>query len=339
MATRKATSSKAKRPTTKKAVTRSSSKRSTKTIKPTIIEEDFVEIVEVVDSDEAAADAGKPKAKLSFKQKLVAIRPGALIAELLGTFVLAAVVIKLVQGGTTGTIGIGLALAVLVIVFGVVSGAHLNPAITIAQYVNRKIDGVKTVAYVIAQVLGAMLAFAILYGIFQSSYNDSIITALAAQGITKESIDAAGGLAGFAEQTQYGTIDGVAEVLGIQPFINVTIEKGQELIVLLSEILGAVVFGLGVGYAVLNNKKGQVATGLAVGLSLFAGLAIGGVNVILNPAVASAIGGFGWGGALFGEGAMTFWWPVFTYVFGTVIGLTAGFTIYRFILKDVLAKR
>jgi glycerol uptake facilitator-like aquaporin len=304
------------------------------------VEEEIVEVVEVKEPRSAAADIDDaPVAKTTFKEKLVALRPGALIGELLGTFVLAGVVIKLAQGGTIGAIGIALSLAVLVIVLGVVSGAHLNPAITIAQYVNRKVDGVKAVAFIIAQVLGAVLAFVVLKAIFDSTYDSSIIAALAQQGITKENIDAAGGLAQFAAQTPYATVDGVAGALGIAPFINVALEKGAEWTAFFAEILGSAIFGLGIGYAVFNKKKNAVETGLAVGVSLFAGLMIGGATVILNPAVAAAIGGFDWGGALFGTGAMTFWWPVFIYIFGTVVGMTAGFTIYRFILKDVLAKR
>lgn len=346
MATKKAASSKSKRSTTKSSSAKKSTPRVKKQESPVVVKEEIVEVVEVVENQAAEIDDA-PVAKTSFQEKLSRLRPGALIAELLGTFVLAGAVMMLAQNQQFGTIGIALTLAILVVIFGVVSGAHLNPAITIAQWINRKVDGVKATAYIIAQVAGALLMLLIMTGFMsaQFDYKDQVATALeGAAGVTSEQINEGGGLEEFLK-TNYGmTIDDAAGQLGVnkdaQKPLNVgPLTEGKEWVTFLMEITASIIFGLGVGYAVFSKKKSAIEAGLAVGIGLFAGLTIGGASVILNPAIAAAIGGFEWGGALFGAGAMTFWWPVFTYIFGTTIGMTIGFTVYRFILKDTLAKK
>jgi MIP family channel proteins len=91
-----------------------------------------------------------------------------MLAELLGTFFLcfagiAAILSneKAVDSGA-GLIGIalahGIALSVAVNAFGGVSGAHFNPAVTIALLVTRRITGVRAVQYILAQLAGGSLA-------------------------------------------------------------------------------------------------------------------------------------------------------------------------------------
>ncbi|MCL2173743.1 aquaporin [Candidatus Saccharibacteria bacterium] len=322
MATKRASSSKVtkKRPATKKPAVKVAAKT-------TIV---------------AAKTGGKEK--LTFSEKVALLRPGALIAEFFGTFVLTATVINLTGGGLMTMMAIALILAMLVIIFGVVSGGHLNPAITIAQYVNRKIDGVKTVAYIFAQVLGALAAFGVLLGLFNASFpslETQVYDALTSSGyLVAADVDEGGGIAAYLDEMYKMTVDEVAQQLGISApeFIDHKMTADKEWVDLLFELVGAIVFGLGVGYAVCAEKKCQVKTGLAVGMSLLAGLAIGGATVILNPAVAAAIGGFEAVNP-FGTDAMTFWWPVFTYIGVTIIGITAGFTVYRLALQDALSEK
>jgi aquaporin Z len=333
MATKKATASKKKTSNGAKTTAKTAVKN-TKKEPAVIVEKEVVEIVEVVEKNDVcvAADATSPK--MSMKEKFAALRPGALIAEFLGTFVLAGAVINLATNGLTGQVGIALIFAVLVMVLGVVSGAHLNPAITIAKYANRKIDGVRAVFYLVAQVLGAIAAFFVLYTIWQSSLDSQVITALAGQGISKDQIETAGGLAQFL--TQYSmTVADAAKQLGVS-FIDVSLTSGQELSALFSELMGAIVFGLGIGYVTFTEKKCKLEAGLVVGFSLLAGLVIGGASVILNPAIAGAVQAFVAENPF--TAGLSFWWPVFVYVGATVIGVTIGVTAYRFILKDALSK-
>ncbi|KAM3875680.1 aquaporin-4-like [Diretmus argenteus] len=63
----------------------------------------------------------------------------------------------------------GLSIATLVQCFGHISGAHLNPAVTAAMVVTRKLSLSKAVFYLLAQCLGAVVGAAILYGVTPAS--------------------------------------------------------------------------------------------------------------------------------------------------------------------------
>ena len=89
------------------------------------------------------------------------------LAELLGTFGFVfigagAVAINNSTNGSLGILGIalahGLALLAFIYAFSHVSGAHFNPAITIAFWLIKKIEGSVAVGYIIAQLVGAFLA-------------------------------------------------------------------------------------------------------------------------------------------------------------------------------------
>jgi len=99
----------------------------------------------------------------------------AYIAELVGTFLLVffvcSVVILFVATGQNAQFGsdfavVGLVHAFvlfgLIVMFGVASGGHFNPAVTLAAAVIRRIDPIDAVVYILAQlsggVLGALLA-------------------------------------------------------------------------------------------------------------------------------------------------------------------------------------
>lgn len=79
---------------------------------------------------------------------------GALFAELLATFILTSAV--LVTSGNA--IIAGVTVLVMVMIFGVISGAHLNPAVTIAMLAIKQVSVIRSIGYIVAQVLGAMLA-------------------------------------------------------------------------------------------------------------------------------------------------------------------------------------
>ncbi len=92
-----------------------------------------------------------------------------LVAEALGTALLLAVVIgsgimgERLAGGIPAiallgnTLSTGAALVVLITVFGPVSGAHFNPAVTLVFAVRREIGAGLALAYVAAQGAGAVL--------------------------------------------------------------------------------------------------------------------------------------------------------------------------------------
>jgi glycerol uptake facilitator protein len=102
----------------------------------------------------------------------------AYIAELLGTlflvFVIGTVVTLFVASSPEAQTGsdfavVGLVhafmLFALIMAFGAVSGGHFNPAVTLAAAVQRKIDPVDAVVYVLAQLSGAVLGALLVKGL------------------------------------------------------------------------------------------------------------------------------------------------------------------------------
>ena len=77
------------------------------------------------------------------------------LAELLGTFILVATI--LISGNP---LFIGLSLAVVVSMIGPISGGHVNPVVTMAVIFNDGISHKEAAGYILAQVLGASLAYA-----------------------------------------------------------------------------------------------------------------------------------------------------------------------------------
>lgn len=97
------------------------------------------------------------------------------VAEILGTFGLVfagtgAVVVDAVTGGGVTHVGIALTfgLIVMAMIFAVgdISGAHLNPAVTIGFYVARRIERKCVLPYIFSQLAGAFLASAALLLLF-----------------------------------------------------------------------------------------------------------------------------------------------------------------------------
>jgi MIP family channel proteins len=96
---------------------------------------------------------------------------GAAIAELVGTFILvfggtavavAAILARPTAGGAYGSLAValafGLALAIVVASIGHVSGAHVNPAVTLGMAAAGKFPWNYTPVYIGAQLVGAVLA-------------------------------------------------------------------------------------------------------------------------------------------------------------------------------------
>lgn len=97
--------------------------------------------------------------------RATALRWGA--AEFLGTFLLVfagagAVVIDADSGGGVTPVGIGisfgLAVTIAVVIFGDVSGAHINPAVTVALASKGRLAWRRAPVYVTAQLAGAAAA-------------------------------------------------------------------------------------------------------------------------------------------------------------------------------------
>jgi aquaporin Z len=96
-----------------------------------------------------------------------------LLAEALGTFwlvfggcgsaILAAAFPELGIGFVGVSLAFGLTVVTMAYAVGHISGAHFNPAVTIGLFAGGRFEAKDVVPYVVAQVLGAVLAAAVLY--------------------------------------------------------------------------------------------------------------------------------------------------------------------------------
>ena len=231
-------------------------------------------------------------------------------AEFLGTFILIAFGVGVVAqtilsrsaNGSYLAINLGWGLAVMLGVYASagVSGAHLNPAVTVALAIRRGFPWGKVVPYVLAQVLGAFAGAAVVFLTYREAFD-------AFDGGTRQ-IDGAMATAGiFATYPQqFLSIGGgfVDQVVGtallLIGVLAVTDQKNTAPPGWLSPIL---VGGL------------VVAIGVAFGFN--AGYAINPARD-LGPRLFTAVAG--WGPGVF-TAANGWWWvPVGAPIVGAVIG-------------------
>lgn len=109
----------------------------------------------------------------------------AFLGEILGTFLLillggavnANVVLKATKGHASGwviiTIGWGLAVFVGVFVSSAISGAHLNPAVTLGLALVGKFSWSFVPGYIAAQLIGAFLGAALVWLHFRDHFNQT----------------------------------------------------------------------------------------------------------------------------------------------------------------------
>ena len=177
----------------------------------------------------------------------------ALIAEGVGTFlffVVGAGSIVLVDYAPPGPGLLGIALAhglilmVMVSSLGAVSGGHFNPAVTFGLWIAGKIDAVKGGLYVVAQLIGAVLAGLTLRAVFpEAAWTPSHI-----------------GTPGLAANVSIGTAIGLEAILTV---------------VLLLAVFGTAVDSRG-------PRIGGIAIGLAIAADILGGGPVTGAA--MNPA-------------------------------------------------------
>lgn len=249
-----------------------------------------VTTVKAVAADSTSKATSRKKSSGLFQGRSVLL--GAFIAEFIGTFVLAAVAV-LSQGQP---LSVGFALVAIVLTIGALSGSHVNPLITVGAWATRKISGKRALGYILAQVLGALLAFVV-----ASAY------------------------VGAAPQP-----DQQAAMMGQQAakvFQVASIPEGKEFFVFFSEMLGAAIFGLAVSSAI-REKRNRAAQAFTVGFGLLTALLVSGVlasyigaHAVLNPALAFTLGAV----SLTTKPEL---WNVLAYIIAPILGGVIGFFLY-----------
>ncbi|RAJ08836.1 aquaporin Z [Chitinophaga skermanii] len=113
------------------------------------------------------------------------------MAELLGTFVLVLIGCgsAVLAGTHVGFLGIAFAFGISVLTMcysiGHITGCHINPAISISMWAMGKLSAKDTLVYIIGQIIGGILAAALLYSIAQGRPEYS----LAANGLGQNGVE------------------------------------------------------------------------------------------------------------------------------------------------------
>lgn len=120
-----------------------------------------------------------------------------LAAEFLGTFWLvfggcgSAVLAAAFPGLGIGFAGVSLAFGLTVLTgayaFGPISGGHFNPAVSVGLWIGGRFPAAHLVPYIIAQVMGAIVAAAVLYFIASGTADFSVANGFAANGYAEHS--------------------------------------------------------------------------------------------------------------------------------------------------------
>ena len=97
------------------------------------------------------------------------------LTEIMGTFFLVfiatgAVVVNDVSGGLVTHVGIsittGLGVMAIIYAIGDISGAHINPAVTLGFWLSGRFPGTRVAPYIVSQCLGGIAASLLLYAMF-----------------------------------------------------------------------------------------------------------------------------------------------------------------------------
>jgi MIP family channel proteins len=230
-------------------------------------------------------------------------------AEFLGTFVLIAfgtgvVAQKVLSGGADGSaLGIHLAwgFAVMMGIYASagVSGAHLNPAVSLALAALRGFPWGKLPAYVAAQVAGAFSGAALTYLTYREAFDHFDSGVRAVSGATA-----------------------TAGIFATYPQPYLSLGGG-----FLDQVVGTALLMLGILAISDRRNAGPVAGGpvLVAGLVALIGMSFGtNAGYAINPArdlgprIFTALAG--WGGEVFRAGNGWWWVPIVAPCLGALLG-------------------
>ena len=190
-------------------------------------------------------------------------------------------------------------LAGIVLLFGSVSGAHFNPAVSICAWISHKIDGLRAVAYIIAQVIGAIFAKLLMTNLIYSA---------------------------------------AASTSAAKYYQASALPENQQFRVFIAELIGSFIVIFAANMA-LRAKKGSVKAALTYGFGYFVALAIVfygvtyalGATSIFNPALALTLGvtnnvtSFS-----------TFVWPAAVYFLSPIVGGLLAVLVEQLIMPKAI---
>ena len=81
-----------------------------------------------------------------------------LLVEFIGTFIFLGAIMATLKDGAIAALEVGLALAAVIFFGGKISGGHFNPAVSVMMFLKGKKNLFTTILYILAQVIGGILA-------------------------------------------------------------------------------------------------------------------------------------------------------------------------------------
>jgi glycerol uptake facilitator-like aquaporin len=267
------------------------------TTKSTVIKPSTTKVTTVKAVESRVSGSRRSEENNSFLYKLTSTPLlAASLAEFVGTFLLTAIILT----QQNQPIAVFFALVGITLAIGTLSGAHINPVATVGSWMTKHTSSVKAVAFLIAQVLGAMLALVVLNAFLSHAPATPTASDMSAMGQSGPSL-----------------------------FKAAAIPKDKEWVLLFAELLGTTILGLGYAAAV-RNARDKVTSALTVAGSYFTALVVAGTvatyvsaSVVLNPAAAIAVEALNFNTV----------WPVAIYVFVSLLGGVIGFALYDLLLK------
>ena len=112
-------------------------------------------------------------------------------AEFIGTFVLVFMGCgsAIFLGADTGVghlpvaLAFGLSIVAMAYAIGKISGCHINPAVSLSMLLNKKMSVIEFIGYVVSQVLGAIAAAGLLYGLLSMTGVYDLTNGLGSNGL------------------------------------------------------------------------------------------------------------------------------------------------------------
>ena len=253
--------------------------------------------------------------KSSLVAELVAEFLGTMVLILFGNGVVAMVVLfgtglpgEIVKGGYTNiTLAWGLAVTMGIYIAGKISGAHLNPAVTITLAALRGFPWVKVLPYCIVQIAGAFVAAALVFW----NYHPAFMRA-------DPGLDHTAGVfttfPAFPELLSAGLLDQtIGTALLLLMIFAITDERNQPPAILTPLMIGLVVVVIGMSFGGMHGYAINPARDF-------------------GPRLFTVVAGFKNNGLT--DGAMVFWVPIV----GPILGGLIGGAVYDFGIRRFLPK-
>lgn len=266
------------------------------------------------------------------------------LAEILGTFILiffgcgavhTATLLSAQQGIWQVGIVWGVAIMLAIYVIGGISGAHINPAISVAMTLFRKLPVGHLLPYVGSQLLGAFLASAALFALYHPQINKfeqehSIIRGQPGSELTASC---------YCEYYPNPGADNHAELYKEQKYDQLN-QKLCGTAAFLAEVLGTLLLALVVFALTDKSNTGAPPSHMA---AVFIGLSVALIISVIGPLTQACLNpARDWGPRLFtalaGWGKVAIPGPngigiVTVYIIAPILGASLGGVVYHGILR------